>query len=183
MIIVSLFRSSRSGFTCILALPFNSIWLLPVLHLFQIHNCPLFLVQSFVRANFEISLYIFILYIYSFQNVCLEDAHFGEGELWLLLICREFSISPQQGLQRWWIMSIFQNCNLVLPMLLPLHTFSQLQENPIPWQFPLPDEFLSLWMLYPIMRPFIFGVMSYLYTLLKGGEILCVTFHIALQEI
>ena len=67
--------------------------------------------------------FILISLFFLLMPVCvLEDAHFGEGELWSLLILREFIISPQSGLERWWIMFIFKNCNLVLPMRLPLHT-------------------------------------------------------------
>ena len=96
----------------------NNVWLLPVYSKFKI--IPLILVHKFVRADPEITFYT---YICSFQYVCLDNAYFSEGGLWFLLIFREFIISPQWGLQRWWIrLSIFGNYSLVLPMWLSLNT-------------------------------------------------------------
>ena len=67
--------------------------------------------------------FYFTCVFHSFEYVSLEDAHFGEGELWFLLIFRVFIISPQWGLQRWWIRSfIFGNYNLVFPIWLPVCT-------------------------------------------------------------
>ena len=110
-----------------LALNIDNEWLLPVLYSkFKISLyfwLEKHLWEQILKLVYTYFIHISIYIFYSFQYVCLEDAHFGKGGLWFLLISREFIISPQWGLQRWWnTSSILGNYNLVLPMRLPLCT-------------------------------------------------------------
>ena len=116
-------RSFGSGCTHVLALSLTSIMYgicqcIPNSKLSSISDPNICEGRSLQLVNIYMIFYTF----YSFQYVCLEDAHFGEGELGFLFIFRGLIISPLWGLQRWWIMFIFRNCNLVLPVWLPLHT-------------------------------------------------------------
>ena len=63
------------------------MWLLPVLHLFQIQNCPLFFGLKYMWGQiFKLIKYIFYISYLSIHfthfGMCgLEDAHFGEGKV------------------------------------------------------------------------------------------------------
>ena len=109
-------------YTCFGTFPyFNDVWLLPVLHLFQIQNCPLFLVWNICegRSLNKLNTYC-IFHIYPYILLILACV------LWRMLTLvrgscdpcwySEFIISPQLGLEGWWIKFIFRNCNLVLPV-------------------------------------------------------------------
>ena len=53
--------------------------------LYQIQNCPLFFISTYVRADLnnsnDKSVSILLMSVCMCVCVCLEDDHFGEGEL------------------------------------------------------------------------------------------------------
>ena len=67
---------------------------------------------------------------------------------------------------------LFLSFHLSLPAQHHLQRLSQLQQSPFPLYFPF-QMWLSLLMLHPIIGPFIFRVLGFLYPVVEPDQILC----------